>query len=34
VRVSREGEEQRVFRITELFACHWLELPPEAAKKD
>lgn len=26
VRVSREGEDERVFKIEELFACHWLEL--------
>lgn len=26
VRVSREGEDERVFQIEELFGCHWLEL--------
>lgn len=26
VRVSREGEDERVFQIDELFGCHWLEL--------
>jgi hypothetical protein len=26
VRVSREGEDERVFKIEELFGCHWLEL--------
>jgi hypothetical protein len=32
VRVSRKGEDERVFEIEELFDCHWLELPaPKAA---
>ena len=26
VRVSREGEDERVFQIDELLSCHWLEL--------
>ena len=27
VRVTREGEEERVFRISELIATHWMEQP-------
>jgi hypothetical protein len=27
VRVSREGEEERVFQIAELMATHWMEQP-------
>lgn len=27
VRVSRKGEDERVFEIEELIDCHWLELP-------
>ncbi len=27
VRVTREGEEERVFQITELVATHWMEQP-------
>jgi hypothetical protein len=27
VRVTREGEEERVFRISELLATHWMEQP-------
>lgn len=26
VRISREGEDERVFKIEELLGCHWLEL--------
>lgn len=26
VKVTRQGEEERVFQITELHACHWLQL--------
>ncbi|MCW1922048.1 hypothetical protein OKA05_05755 [Luteolibacter arcticus] len=28
VRVTREGEDERVFQIAELRATHWMELPP------
>ena len=28
VRVTREGEEERIFKITDLIATHWMELPP------
>ncbi|RYD67012.1 MAG: zinc ribbon domain-containing protein [Verrucomicrobiaceae bacterium] len=28
VRVTREGDEERVFKITDLIATHWMELPP------
>src|SRR5690606_33075644 len=28
VRVTREGDEEQVFRITHLIATHWMELPP------
>jgi hypothetical protein len=31
VRISREGEDERVFKIEELVACHWLE--PVGAKE-
>lgn len=34
VRVSREGENERVFRIEELFACHWLSLPSAPEGED
>jgi hypothetical protein len=27
-RVTREGEEERVFQIDEVMATHWMELPP------
>jgi hypothetical protein len=30
VRIRREGEDERVFHLDELFACHWLQL--EAAE--
>jgi hypothetical protein len=32
VKVSRQGEVEREFRITELIACHWMELGPVPAK--
>ena len=32
VRVTREGEEERIFKITDLIATHWMELPPAKAK--
>ncbi|MEK7953536.1 FmdB family zinc ribbon protein [Luteolibacter soli] len=28
VRVTREGAEERTFKITDLLATHWMELPP------
>jgi hypothetical protein len=34
VRVRREGEDERVFHLDELFACHWLELPPPKAAEE
>jgi hypothetical protein len=27
VRLTREGEDERIYQITELLACHWMELP-------
>ncbi|MCW1884056.1 hypothetical protein OKA04_04900 [Luteolibacter flavescens] len=32
VRMTREGEVERVFQITELIGTHWMELPPTSAK--
>lgn len=34
VRVSREGEDERLFKIEELFACHWLELTEAKATEE
>jgi hypothetical protein len=34
VKVTREGEEERVFRIAELHACHWLQLAVREPKAD
>lgn len=34
VRMSRHGEAEREFQITELIACHWMELEPAPANEE